>query len=98
MSGFAVKGFVGETRYLRPEPISSLGTQRDSRYAYLPFGVGPRTCIGSAFALQEATLAVAMISRNFDFELAPNQTVWPVLKVTLRPQAGLLMQLRPRAL
>jgi cytochrome P450 len=80
------------------DPSRFLAGSRNAipRYAYLPFGVGPRTCIGSAFALQEATLVVATIARNFDFELAPNQTVWPVLKVTLRPQAGLLMRLRPR--
>ena len=68
----------------------------DPRYAYLPFGAGPRICIGSAFALQEATLVVASIAGSFDFDLAPGQWVWPVLKVTLRPQGGLLMHVRPR--
>jgi hypothetical protein len=38
---------------------------------------------------------VASIARNFDLELVPGQTVWPVLKVTLRPRGGLFMHLRP---
>jgi len=51
--------------------------------AYLPFGVGPRMCIGAAFALQEATLVVATIMKNFAFALAPGQTVWPIQRLTL---------------
>jgi cytochrome P450 len=80
------------------DPNRFLGSARSAipRYTYLPFGAGPRICIGSAFALQEATVVVAAIVRNFDFELAPGRAVWPVLKVTLRPQGGLFMHLRPR--
>jgi cytochrome P450 len=79
------------------DPSRFLGEARAAipKYTYLPFGVGPRTCIGSPFALQEATIVVATIARSFDFRLAPGQTVWPVLKVTLRPQAGLFMHFRP---
>jgi cytochrome P450 len=79
------------------DPSRFLGHARDAipRFAYLPFGAGPRICIGAAFALQEATLVVAAILRSFDLELAPGQTVWPMLKVTLRPQGGLSMILRP---
>lgn len=66
------------------------------RYAYLPFGAGPRICIGATFAIQEATIVVAAIVRNFDLELAPGHAVWPVLKVTLRPKDGLPMIVRHR--
>ena len=90
-----------QTLWDRPDifdPNRFLAGARDAipRYAYLPFGAGPRICMGSAFALQEATLVVASIAANFDFALAPGQRVWPVLRVTLRPQGGLLMHLRPR--
>ena len=61
------------------------------RYAYLPFGAGIRTCMGSAFALQEATLILATIVKNFDFKLAPDKNVWPLLRVTLRPDGGMPM-------
>jgi cytochrome P450 len=61
------------------------------RFAYLPFGVGPRKCIGSTFALQEATLVLAAIVKHFDFQLKPGHAVWPALRVTLRPANGLPM-------
>jgi cytochrome P450 len=64
------------------------------RHAYLPFGVGPRMCIGAAFALQEATIALATIMRNFTLRLAPGQSVWPRQTMTLRPRDGLHMAVR----
>ena len=67
------------------------------RFAYLPFGAGPRKCIGSTFALQEATLVLAVIVRRFRFELKPGHPVWPMLRVTLRPANGLPMTIRQRA-
>ena len=66
------------------------------RFAYLPFGVGPRMCIGSAFALQEATIVLATIVKNFALTPAPGHRVWPVLRVTLRPAGGLPMVVEPR--
>lgn len=66
-----------------------------NRYAYLPFGVGPRMCIGAAFAIQEAVLAVAMVMKRYTLELAPGQAVWPVQRFTLRPRDPLLMVMRP---
>jgi cytochrome P450 len=71
------------------------GAQRTiERHAYLPFGVGPRMCIGAAFALQEATIALATIMRNFTLRLAPGQSVWPRQTMTLRPRDGLHMAVR----
>lgn len=67
---------------------------RVDRFAYLPFGVGARICIGQAFALQEATLVLATIAHRFDFALSSEQAVWPKLSVTLRPAAGLRMNIR----
>ena len=81
------------------DPGRFLGEARKNidRFGYLPFGAGPRTCIGSAFALQEATVVVASIARNFEFHLPPGHTVWPVHRVTLRPQGGLPMLVKSRA-
>ena len=75
------------------DPTRFLGEARTkiSRFAYLPFGAGMRTCIGATFALQEATLVLATIMRNFVLQLAPGHLVWPVLRVTLRPAGGLPM-------
>jgi cytochrome P450 len=63
------------------------------RFAYLPFGAGPRTCIGSSFALQEATIALACLIRRFEFRLEQNSKVRPHMSVTVRPANGLWMQL-----
>jgi cytochrome P450 len=65
------------------------------RYAYLPFGIGPRMCIGAGFALQEATLVLANVMRSFKLALAPGQTVWPQ-RLTLRPRGPLLLRVEPR--
>lgn len=81
------------------DPARFLGSAREQidRFAFLPFSAGPRSCIGLAFALQEATLVLATVLRNFTFELAPGHRVWPLLKVTLRPQGGMPMLIRRRA-
>jgi cytochrome P450 len=65
--------------------------KRLPRYAYFPFGGGPRLCIGNTFALMEATLLLATIAQRFRFRLAPGAAVTPMLSVTLRPAEGLPM-------
>ncbi len=67
------------------------------RYAYLPFGAGPRICIGATFALQEATLVLATVMRRFRLQVAPGFAVWPLQRVTLRPRGGLPMRITARA-
>jgi cytochrome P450 len=78
------------------DPTRFLGENRSliDRYSYLPFGSGPRTCVGSAFALQEATIVLATIIRNFSLQLTRGHKVWPLLRVTLRPAGGLPMIIR----
>jgi len=80
------------------DPGRFLGDMRKgiNRFAYLPFGAGPRTCIGSAFALQEATLVLAAVMHHFSLRLAPEHVVWPILRVTLRPANGLPMTVHRR--
>jgi cytochrome P450 len=79
------------TRFLGPAKA------KIARFAYLPFGAGPRTCIGSSFALQEATLVLASLVQRFDMQLAPDAKVWPLQKITLRPAYGLPMRIEPRS-
>ena len=69
------------------------------RYAYLPFGAGPRVCMGTAFALQEATPVVATLMKHFVLDLTPGQSVWPIIEFTTKPRDGLCMAVtsRPRA-
>jgi cytochrome P450 len=70
--------------------------KRLPRYAYFPFGGGPRLCIGNTFALMEATLLLAAIAQRFGFRLAPGAVVKPMLSVTLRPAEGIPMILSAR--
>ncbi len=70
--------------------------ERIDRFAYLPFGVGPRVCIGAALAMQEASIVVASVMRNFTLQLAPGHAVWPIHRVTVRPDGGLPMIVRRR--
>jgi cytochrome P450 len=66
------------------------------RYAYLPFGAGPRTCIGSAFATMEAVAILAVLLRAIRLEPLTQEPPEPTLKVTLRPKRPLLMIAAPR--
>ena len=67
------------------------------RYTYLPFGGGPRQCIGVNFALYEAKLVLATLLQRYSFALVPGQDLRLDAAVTLRPANGLKMWLRPRA-
>jgi cytochrome P450 len=67
------------------------------RFAYLPFGVGPRICIGASFALQEAAIVLAVLTREFEIRLTEDAEVWPLQRITLRPANGLPMQVTARA-
>jgi cytochrome P450 len=66
------------------------------RFAYFPFGGGPRQCIGASFAMTEARLILATVAQRFRMELAPDQRVEPYASVTLRPKEGIRMTLRLR--
>jgi unspecific monooxygenase len=61
------------------------GTPPPDRFAYLPFGVGARVCIGAHFALVEATLALAKMIGAFRIELLDKKPVIPVGVVTTQP-------------
>jgi cytochrome P450 len=66
------------------------------RYAYFPFGGGPRQCIGEGFAWMEAVLLVAAMSQRWKMELLPGQKIEPEAVVTLRPRGGIKVRLRQR--
>ena len=59
------------------------------RFQYLPFGAGPRICIGASFAMQEAVIALGVLMSRFRFDTAPGTRPWPVQKLTTQPQGGL---------
>ena len=80
----------------RPERFLPEERGRIDRFAYLPFGAGPRVCIGASFALQEAVIVLASIVRAVRLDLVPGHEVVPVHRITLRPHNGLPMRLSHR--
>jgi cytochrome P450 len=70
--------------------------KRLPRFAYFPFGGGPRQCIGNSFALMEATLILATIAQKFRFRLVENHPVKPLASITLRPAHGIRAALEAR--
>jgi cytochrome P450 len=80
----------------RPERWENDLWKRLPRFAYFPFGGGPRQCIGNAFALMEATLILATIARKFRLRLVANHPVAPLASITLRPRHGVRVMLESR--
>jgi cytochrome P450 len=80
------------------DPSRFLGEARNriDRFAYIPFGAGPRVCIGMAFAMQEGIVLLAHLLRAFRFDLVEGQVVMPLQRVTLRPRGGLKMHVKSR--
>lgn len=74
-----------------PERFAPSRAAGRHRFAYFPFGGGPRVCIGNQFALTEAQLILATILPRYQFRLLPEANVVPEPLITLRPRGKLLM-------
>jgi cytochrome P450 len=66
------------------------------RFAYIPFGGGPRVCIGNAFAMMEAKIILASIVAHHRLELVPGHRIVEDASITLRPKYGVQVALHPR--
>lgn len=79
-----------------PERFVPPRADKIERYAYLPFGAGPRVCLGKHLGLLEAVLLLAMIIRHWEPRLRPGHPVEPLGRMTLRPRHGLPMRITRR--
>lgn len=79
-----------------PERWTGGLARRLPRCAYLPFGGGPRLCIGQAFAIMEGVLILAAVARRFRLTLDPDVAIEPFPTITLRPQGGVFMRVEER--
>jgi enediyne biosynthesis protein E7 len=87
-------GFWPDPDRFWPERFEPAAAGPAHRYAYIPFGAGPRVCIGSHLGLLEATLVAAMVARRFRFELAGQADPEPEAMLSLRVRGGLPMRVR----
>jgi cytochrome P450 len=76
----------------RPQRWADGAASRLPRFAYFPFGGGPRVCIGNRFAMMEAVLLLACIARRFRLELDPSCRLVPFPSITLRAAHGVRMK------
>jgi cytochrome P450 len=89
--------WYAQPEVFRPERHAPEIVASRPKLAYLPFGAGPRACIGAQFSLVEARLVLATIAQQFAFTIDPGQRVTPKPGVTLAPAGGLPMTVHRRA-
>jgi enediyne biosynthesis protein E7 len=76
----------------RPEVFDPSRFQHSPPAAYIPFGAGPRFCIGNEFSMLEAHLITTMVMQKFQLRLVPGQTIQPLPDITLRSKYGMMMK------
>ena len=74
-----------------PERFSKANEKLHTPFAYLPFGAGPRGCIGGNYAMLQILMILSELVRRYDFQLTPGQTIEPRPMVILRPKHGIRM-------
>lgn len=85
------KDFWPDPDTFLPERFLPGAEKPSHRLAYLPFGAGPRLCVGKHFALVEGCLLLAQIGQRYSFQPAPNHVVATDLAITMRPKYGLFV-------
>jgi cytochrome P450 len=74
-----------------PERFAKANEKLHTPFAHLPFGAGPRGCIGGNYAMLQMLMILRVLLRNYDFQLVPGQTIEPRAMVILRPEHGIRM-------
>ncbi|HTP02141.1 MAG TPA: cytochrome P450 [Anaerolineales bacterium] len=87
--------FWEDAEQFDPERFSPDRSAGRHKFAYVPFGAGPRQCIGNNFGVMEACLIIACIAQRFEMRLMPGVEAEPQALFVLRPGRDLLMSLHP---
>ena len=80
-----------------PTRFTKEASEKRARFAYLPFGGGPRVCIGATLAMTEATLILAVLAQRFRLRLKERQEIKLQARITLRPKNGMMTILERRS-
>lgn len=88
--------YFAEPEKFQPERWTTDFVKQLPRYAYFPFGGGPRLCIGNSFAMMETVLILTTMAQRFKLKLKSGQTITPLPSITLRPANGVKMILEKR--
>jgi cytochrome P450 len=85
--------FFEQPGHFNPDRWTADAAQHLPKFAYFPFGGGPRLCIGASFAMMEANLLLAAIAQRFRLRLVPGHPVAALPSITLRPRHGMRMSI-----
>ncbi len=88
--------YFDEPERFKPERWTEEFVKQLPRYAYFPFGGGPRLCIGNSFAMMETVLLLTTIAQRFRLKLVSEEPIKPIPGITLRPENGVKMSLEKR--
>jgi cytochrome P450 len=85
------QGSWPEPESFNPERFTKANEKLHTPFSYLPFGGGPRGCIGGNYAMLQILMILSALLRNYDFQLSPGQTIEARPMVILRPKHGIRM-------
>jgi cytochrome P450 len=88
--------WFSDPQAFRPERWNGEVAKQLPRFAYMPFGGGPRICIGNRFAIMEAVLILATVAQRFRLIWQPEHPIQLMPSITLRPKGGVWVRLVPR--
>jgi cytochrome P450 len=88
--------YFDDPEAFKPERWNAAASEQLPKFAYFPFGGGPRQCIGNYFATMEIVLLLATIGQRFRFSLDPDRTVEVLPVLSLRPKNGIKVVVEPR--
>ncbi len=87
-------GAWSDPEVFRPERFLKENEKLRTPFTYLPFGGGPRVCIGNQYAMLQMLMILSALLRRYDFELIPGQTIEAQPMVILRPRHGIRMSFK----